>query len=80
MSVSPDGHLRIFTIYSHPLDLPDAEYVVRGFTITAAGPLPEAEVLIAQTLDEARGLIPWEADTCILPGPDDPPAIVESWL
>ena len=70
----------MFTIYHRPLDMPDVPYVVRAFVITAAGPLPETEVLVADTLVQARALIPWEADTRIGPSGDDGTSIVETWV
>jgi hypothetical protein len=81
MSLTPDGHLQMFTIHHRPEDLPHVEYVVRAYVILG-GTDPEVGPIVglASTLGEARGLIPEGADTCIVRAPNDPPQIVESWL
>jgi len=70
--------LRVWTIYDHPLDYP-SYFVVRGFTVTAGAPVPDGEVQLANTLLEARMLIPPGLHP-IDRSPDDDRFIVESWL
>lgn len=72
------SELRMFTIYDHPTDYP-RHWVVRGSTIRPGGPVNDDRVQLADTLEEARALIP--------PGlarmerlPADVPCIVETWF
>lgn len=73
--------LRIYTIYQRPDDFPTANYVVRGFTVTAAGPVADSGIVgTATTIEGARELVPPEADACLERSPDDPPNVVETWI
>lgn len=66
--------LRTWTIYKHPLDHPD-KYVVRGWIDGT----PDRTAHVADTLDEARDLVP--AGLTRFPrNPEDDPVIVETWL
>lgn len=81
MSLSPEGHLRVFTIYRRPADFPDAEFILRGFVVTAgAEPQPTGIIFAADTLEQARSLVPPEADVCIPRDAGDAPHVVESWI
>ncbi len=72
--------MEIWTIYHHPIDVVGVEYVVRRFTIEPDGSVtPAGTFLAANTLEEARslippGLVPFERDS------SDDAVIVESWL
>lgn len=79
--MSPEGNLLLFTIYHRPVDFPDAEYAVRAFIVTA-GEEPTAlpGVLLCDTLEDARAVVPPEADACISRSDTDPPTVVETWL
>lgn len=80
MTTTPDGRLlRMFTIYDHPADHPD-HFVVRGWTIGPGAPIPDDEVLLADTLELARELVPPASDTCLPRQPNDDPKIIETWL
>lgn len=72
------SELRTYTIYERPLDFPE-KFVVRGFTIRADSAEPDARVQVADTLEEARALIPYGC-VCLARDPDDEPQIVETWL
>lgn len=70
----PHSDLRTWTIYKHPFDHPD-KYVVRGWTNST----PDKEAQVADTLAEARELIPVGL-TRFPRKPEDDPVIVETWL
>ena len=81
MSLSPDGHLRTYTIYARPADYPWAAYVVRGSTITPGAIVnDQAPLGFAETIEVARDMVPREADTRFPRADGDPPQIVETWL
>lgn len=67
----------IYTIFERPSDYPD-HYVVREFHVTKEGSRP-GFARIAETLEEARWLIPLDLEL-ISRASDDDPCIVESWM
>ncbi len=73
--------LQVFTIYTYPEDYPGVPFVVRRF-ICRSGAEPEAGEVIgtAETIDQARDLIPPTADACIDRSPWDVACIVETWV
>lgn len=72
------SELRMFTIYDHPDDYP-RHWVVRASTIRPSGPVPDDRVQLADSLEEARTLVP-EGLVCMTPMPQDIPCIVETWF
>lgn len=69
--------LYLWTIYEKPRDYPD-RWVVRRFSITTAGAVSD-EVQLADSLDEARELIP-PTRYNLGRTPNDEPQIVETWV
>lgn len=71
--------LRLWVIYEHPKDYPD-KFVVRGWNIEHGGVnRPDKSVLLADSLKEARELVP--QGLFHLPRfKDDDPVIVETWI
>ena len=71
--------LNIWTIYDHPKDYPE-HFVVRRWTVRGRGYENEAhECRLADSLEEARKLVPPDS-ACVNRFPEDDPVIVESWL
>ena len=64
----------IWTIYKHPLDYPD-KFVARKFISDK----PTEEILIGETLEEIRSLLP-KGFTRFERNPNDALSIVETWL
>lgn len=73
-----EKRLRMYTIFDHPADYP-RHFAVRASTITLDGPVPDDRVQLADSLDDARRLIP-PGLTCIPRFPADLPVIVEVWV
>lgn len=72
--------LRVYTIYDSPLDHP-AMFVLRGFTATADGLVPDDEpIIVTDTLEDARQHVPAEADVCLPREALDDLVIVETWV
>lgn len=71
--------LPIHTITHRPADLPYAVYAVRTFHVTPGTVTPGKLLGTADTLDDARRLVP-PGLVCVERHPDDDSAIVESWL
>lgn len=69
--------LTMFTIYERPKDYP-RHFVVRKWTSTAGEPSP-GECQLADSLDEARKLVPWQCIRLDRMAADDP-FIVETWI
>lgn len=71
--------LTIYTIYEHPRDYPN-QYVARPWWIRDDGSLLKStKVLLADSLDELRGMLP--PGLCHMPRtPSDDPCIVECWF
>lgn len=69
-----------YTIYHRPLDFPGVEYLVREFRIHSGHVITGPVVGIAQTVEEARALVPPQADAMITRSPEDDPAVVETWI
>lgn len=68
-----------WTIYERPADYPDS-FVVRRWTIRAAGPEPDLQPLaVVTTLEQARASLP-PGLVCLTRSPDDPPCVVEVWI
>jgi hypothetical protein len=76
----PATHLSMFTIFHQPRDLPGVQYAVRRFDVSGHGPAMGPLVGTAETLEEARALVPVEADACMPRDVNDDPVIVETWL
>lgn len=68
------GVLNLWTIYASPTDYP-GKFVARRFEMDR----PTSEVILADTLDEVRSLLP-RGLTCIGRSSYDEPQIVETWL
>lgn len=74
------GVLSMFTIYFNPSDFPD-KYVVRLWKIIPGfqGPVPTKEHWVADTLENARKLVP--PHLFVFPRVDgDIPCVVETWM
>lgn len=67
-----------YTIYDHPRDYPN-HWVVRRFRIASGCFIPEQECQIADSLEQARRLIP-SGLTRFERSPDDSPEVVETWM
>lgn len=67
-----------YTIYDHPADYPD-QFVVRAWAVSEGVVIAYAPVGFADTLEDARYLIP-QGRTRIDRTQQDDPVIVESWL
>lgn len=67
-----------WTVYDHPADFPD-KFVVRGWRVENGLAVALEDVVIVDTLDEARAAIP-EGLRAIPRLKDDDPVIVESWI
>lgn len=75
-----DEFLAIWTITHRPSDLPGVEYAVRPHYLTRGGGARVGpDVLTANTLEEARALLPPFLH-CLGRSRDDDPVIVESWI
>jgi hypothetical protein len=70
--------LAIWTIYKRPKDFPN-HFVVRRWTIEGGAEPKANECRLADSLYEARKLVPPQA-TRMDRFPEDDPVIVESWL
>lgn len=69
--------LPMWTIYDHPADYP-GHFVVRCYLVET-GRQTTYTVMLADSLDEARSLVP--ADLYCTPrAPSDDPVIVETWF
>ncbi len=66
-------------IYERPDDYP-RHFVVRHFRIEPGQAVPLDVVGLADTLDEARRLVPPTADICLGRYLHDAPTIVETWI
>lgn len=64
----------IWTIYDHPTDYPD-KFVARKFILDK----PTSEVIIADTLEELREMLPLGL-SCFNRSVTDDPVIVETWM
>jgi len=74
--------MKVFPVYYRLRDYPDS-YVVRGFEITADGPVPDpAPLVVVAELTEARRAILSAAPGSVRVEryPDDDPMLVEVWL
>jgi hypothetical protein len=72
------NELYTYTIFNRPLDHPD-KVVVRKFKIEAGMVEPTDDIILCESVEEARtkipyGLVPIERD------PSDNPSIVETWI
>ncbi|MBW2672372.1 MAG: hypothetical protein JRD89_03000 [Deltaproteobacteria bacterium] len=74
-----EDSLSVFAIYEHPLDYP-RHFVVRRWLTQGDGKL-YADVVprLAESLNEARELIPSER-VCVGRDPTDDPTLCETWL
>lgn len=73
--------IRMYLITHRPTDLPFLEYVIRIMNVTAGQVTPEPAIYgSADTLDQARALLPPDVDTCFPRDPSDPPVVVETWM
>jgi len=75
-----DAIARHYTIYHGAADL-EPGYAVREVLI-GRGQVEVGHVLVSglRSLADARQAVPREADACIHRGPEDDPAIVETWI
>ncbi|MET0701695.1 MAG: hypothetical protein ABWY93_18750 [Mycobacterium sp.] len=81
MPVSDQRALVMYTIYHRPTDWPGVQFIVRRAEITAGTVQHGAYMGTANTLDQARDLVPNANDlVCVPRRPDDDPVIVEVWL
>ena len=71
--------LRLWVIYRNPKDLPQFPFVVRIHEVKGGAHGPTGVAWGAQTLDDARSVIP-PGLFCMNRDPADDPVIVESWL
>jgi hypothetical protein len=67
-----------YAIYDHPRDYPD-HFVVREWRAIDGQPVPSEDCWLAQTLEDARALIP-SGFYCIGRWAGDDPVIVEVWI
>ena len=68
--------ITIWTIYQHPADHP-TKWVLRACTITNGVPVPAAEVVTADSLEEIRAHVP-EGCVLLARDPADAPVVFES--
>lgn len=80
MAIESDGALVVWTIYHRPADFPDIQFVVRGFEVHAGASRPFGQVVLTDTLPDARAAIPPSADVCLPRSLWDDPVVVESWI
>ena len=66
--------LELWTIYKYPRDYPD-KFVARKFVLDK----PTSEILIGNTLEEIRTLLP-KGLTRMERDENDKPVIVETWI
>jgi hypothetical protein len=72
-------HLVNWVIYERPSDYPD-KFVVRRWELRGTEEIvPDQECRLADSLEEARGLIP-DGLYCVGRFAQDDPCIVECWL
>ena len=72
--------LRIWTIYDHPIDMPN-HYVARQFEVTHNGPRPTESVIQSDSLETIREMMLVEFGlTKIERYPEDDPKIIEVWI
>ena len=67
-------NVTLWTVYKHPRDYPD-KFVARKFIMDK----PTSEILICESLEEVRMLLP-PGLTRIERDEDDKPVIVEVWM
>lgn len=68
-----------YTIYDHPRDAPE-HWVVREWGIVRGShPIP-GTMWLADSLEDARKIVPPEADICLTRDIRDHPTIVETWI
>ena len=72
--ISMEEKVTLWTIYRHPKDYPD-KYVARKFILDK----PTSEILIGDTLEELRALLPFGL-TRLERDLGDDPLIVETWI
>lgn len=73
-----EAQLHMWTIFEHPLDYPE-HFVVRRFTVTRRGPVPDPYCTVVNNLIEARLCVPPDC-TLFARDPRDHPSIVETWM
>ncbi|AWY06100.1 hypothetical protein SEA_FIREMAN_91 [Microbacterium phage Fireman] len=67
-----------YTIYDHPADYPD-QFVIRAWFVENGAVTAYEPVALADTLEDARALIPQGRERVPRTQADDP-VIVESWV
>jgi hypothetical protein len=71
--------LSSFTVYQSPRDCP-GKFVVRRWVIRGGpAPVPTNDVVVCDTLDEAREFVP-PGLICFPRSEGDDPTIVETWM
>lgn len=78
-SAPKGGHLNLYVIYAHPRDEPDY-FVVRCWRTKAGAAEATAEHALADSVEEARAVLPGWADFHMGRRPDDDKTIVEVWM
>jgi len=77
-----DGHedsVCVFAIYELPLDHPRHFVVRRWFTASDGKIYADVVPRLADSLEEARGLVP-SGLACLTSQPEDDPTICETWV
>ena len=69
----------LFVIFEHPDDFP-RNYVIRRQATPGGMIVITDEIGICDTLEEARSLLPLQADSCIGRQPGDVPSLLEVWI
>lgn len=72
--------LAIWTLYDHPIDMPDFPYVARLFEVDGDGARATTTTLWSEDLDELRASMRSQGLTCLPRSPEDDPKIIEVWL
>jgi len=70
--------LPMWTIYDHPVDYP-RHFAIRAAIVSLVETMPSDRVQLADTLEEARKLVP-PGLFCQPRSPGDDPVIVETWF
>jgi hypothetical protein len=71
--------LMVWTIYAQPADYPTVPFVLRGWLISKEGLADSGAIGFADTLEQARNMLP-PALTRLPRDDDDDGPIVESWI
>lgn len=72
--------LPMWTLYDHPVDMPDCPYVARLFEVDGDGVRTTSMTLWSESLEELRDALRRQGLTCLARSPEDDPKIIEVWL